>query len=150
MESCTKYRPDFKLHQESVIKKFLRNLGCAVSCVQFLHHHFSSRLKFIPPSPFSQSVYSMLSIVPPLSYYSLSVSSSIISSAFCVRTSPHVFLRVSSCTSLTVDISPGHRIPRCLHIPSCLNILGCTYTNVHAEVTDPQCVLNDSLDCLAL
>ena len=131
-----------------MIKKFLRNLG-VVSCVQFLHHHFSSRLKFISPSPFSQSVYSMLSIVPPSSYYSLSFS---ISSAFCARTSPHVFLRVS-CTSLTVDISPGHQIPRCLHIPSCLNILGIqtyTYTNIHVQVTDPQCVLNDSFNCLAI
>lgn len=68
------------------------------------------------------------SIVPPLSYYSLSVSSSFymyfplclpllhslfsrsIFSAFCTAR----FLTRSSRTSLTADISPGHRIPRCL------------------------------------
>lgn len=101
-------------------------------CAQFLHHHFSPRLEFIPPSPFSQSVYSLLSIVPSLSYYSLSVSSSIFS-AFCARTPPHAFLRVSSCTS--VDISPGHRIPRCLHILTCFDILEFVQTYISKPQT---------------
>jgi len=104
-----------------------------LSRVQFPHHHFYPRLKCIPPSPFSQSIYSLLSVVPLLSYYSLSMSSSI-SSAFYARAPSHVFSRVSSCMSLTVDISLGHRI-RCLRIP-CLDILKCIYTNIHVQAAD--------------
>lgn len=129
-------------HQESVIKKFLRNFG--VWCPmyqQFLHHHFSPRLKFIPPSPFSQSVYSLLSICSFIVLQSLRVVFYILSFLRSHFTTAH-FLARSSCT-LTVDISPGHRIPRCLRIPSCLDILGYMYTNVHVQSHRPQCVLND-------
>lgn len=82
--------------------------------------HSLSRPSLSAPS---FSIHS-LSIVPPLSYYSLSsyrlrsiyVSLPLprsISSAFCTRFTAR-FLARSSRTSLTADISPGHRIPRCL------------------------------------
>lgn len=130
-------KSNFK-HQESVIKKFLRNFGMWCMYLQFLHHHFSPHLKFIPPSPFSQSVlFFALYRCSFIVLQSLRVIFYILS--FLHSTAR--FLVRFSCTSLTVDISPGHRIPRCLRIPSCLDILGYTYTytNVHVQSHRLRC-----------